>query len=394
MAMNWDDIARMMRKAPLSAKVAVAAVAGVLALSGAIGAALALSPTPETPVPPSSPSSVAEDVATAAVGLDEAEAAQAEEQTEPSSQPDASVPDPCAVAAEARSALNGASSTNELNLFDASDGTSRALGSDEAADVEAAIAAFADAGCSVGFVVYDLASQRGLGYNADGLYFCASTVKAPFVSYVLQDAVASGAASLDDEVVEDLVMEGTGIMAEDDLTCYDLRTVLENTLVYSDNTGYALLRERFEAAGFEAWCAQADVDAAAWLGEWYPSYTPRDLAKLWLTTGAFLMGDDPNAAWCRGLFERTHVSFLREALGADCTVLSKPGYEVDFPGYSTAALNDAGLVVGDDGAYVVAIMSDADYDDECFTDNEHLIVDLAAALDAARDRLLIESEVA
>ena len=106
------------------------------------------------------------------------------------------------------------------------------------------------------------------------------------------------------------------------------------------------------------------------------------------------MGDDPNAAWCRGLFERTHVSFLREALGADCTVLSKPGYEVDFPGYSTAALNDAGLVVGDDGAYVVAIMSDADYDDEYFTDNEHLIADLAAALGAARDRLLIESEVA
>ena len=51
-------------------------------------------------------------------------------------------------------------------------------------------------------------------------------------------------------------------------------------------------------------------------------------------------------------------------------------------------------MVDDDGAYVVAIMSDADYDDEYFTDNEHLIVDLAAALDAARDRLLIESEVA
>ena len=51
-------------------------------------------------------------------------------------------------------------------------------------------------------------------------------------------------------------------------------------------------------------------------------------------------------------------------------------------------------MVDDDGAYVVAIMSDADYDDEYFTDNEHLIVDLAAALGAACDRLLIESEVA
>ena len=179
MTVNWSDIARTVRKAPLPAKAAAAAVAGVLALSGVIGAALALSPTPETPVPPSSPTSVAEDVATAAVGLDEAEAVQLEEQAEPSYLPDASVPDPLAVAAEARSALNGASSTNELNLFDASDGTSRALGSDEAADVEAAIAAFADAGCSVGFVVYDLASQRGLGYNADGLYFCASASRPP-----------------------------------------------------------------------------------------------------------------------------------------------------------------------------------------------------------------------
>ncbi|WP_239443070.1 serine hydrolase [Gordonibacter sp. An230] len=392
MTVNWDAIGRKARKAPLPAKVALAACVGVFALSSAIGVASALSPVPETPIPPSSSAFSAADAAVE-VEFEGAAAVPSDGQAEPSSLPGASASDPFAVAAEARAALDCAASSDGLSLFDGSDGASRVLDSGEAPDVEAAIAAFADADCSVGFVVYDLAAQRGLSYNADGMYFCASTVKAPFVSYVLQDAVAGGTASLDDEVEEDLVVEGTGIMSEDDVGSYDLRTVVENTLIHSDNTGYALLRERFGADGFEAWCERADVDTATWSGEWYPSCAPRDLAKLWVNIGAFLMGDDPNAQWCQSLLERTRVSFLREALGPDRTVLSKPGYEVDIPGYSTAALDDAGLVVDGDGAYVVAIMSDAGYDDEHFTDNEHLIVDLAAALDAAHDRLLVESEV-
>ncbi|WP_080802485.1 serine hydrolase [Arabiibacter massiliensis] len=364
------------KNAPASTKTAAATAAVVCALVAlALGGAVVLSPAA-----PEEPSVAAE----AAVPV--------EPEPEPES-PGLSALDPRTVADEARSALDGASATDEVNLFDAAAGTERVLAKDEAPEIARAVAAFDEAGCQVGFVVYDLASQRGIARNADGAFFSASTVKAPFASYVVQGAVDAGEASLDEEIAEDVLMEGTGVMAFDDLGFYDLRTVIENVLVHSDNTGYALLRERFDREGFEAWCAEADVDAAAWEGEWYPSCTPRDLAKLWLNTGAYLAGDAPNAAWFKDALLRTQNSFLREALGGEGReVLAKPGYEIDMPGYSTAALNDAGVVFDGTGAYVVAIMSDADYDDEYLTENGQLIVDLAAALGAARDRLLTESE--
>ncbi|QOS70043.1 serine hydrolase [Eggerthella guodeyinii] len=302
--------------------------------------------------------------------------------------------DPRVVAEDARTALDAASGTEDVNLFSSVTGIARTLASDEIADVESAIAAFHDAGFNVGFVMYDLTTREGVGYNADQQFFSASTVKAPFVAFAAQDMVDGGKASFDDEVVEDVILDGTGVMASDDIDRYDLQTVMSNTIVHSDNTGYGLLRERFDQGDFEAWCAAADVDAAAWQGEWYPSYTPRDLAKLWLNIGAYVAEGEGNAAWLSDVLQQTDLSFLREALGDRHRVLSKPGYEIDTLWYDMGALNDAGLVIADTDAYVLVIMSDADYDDEYFTDNEHLIVDLASALGATHDRLLFEGGAA
>ena len=302
--------------------------------------------------------------------------------------------DPRVVAEDARTALDAASGTEDVNLFSSVTGIARTLASDEIADVESAIAAFHDAGFNVGFVMYDLTTREGVGYNADQQFFSASTVKAPFVAFAAQDMVDGGKASFDEEVVEDVILDGTGVMASDDIDRYDLQTVMSNTIVHSDNTGYGLLRERFDQGDFEAWCAAADVDAAAWQGEWYPSYTPRDLAKLWLNIGAYVAEGEGNAAWLSDVLQQTDRSFLREALGDRHRVLSKPGYEIDTLWYDMGALNDAGLVIADTDAYVLVIMSDADYDDEYFTDNEHLIVDLASALGATHDRLLFEGGAA
>lgn len=298
--------------------------------------------------------------------------------------------DPRIVVGNARTALDAASGTEDVNLFNSITGIERTLASDEIADVESAIAAFHDAGFDVGFVMYDLSTGKGAGYNADGRFFSASTVKAPFVAFATQDMVDGGNASFDEEVVEDIILDGTGIMSFDDVDSYDLRTVMSNTIVHSDNTGYGLLRERFDQGDFEAWCAAADVDATAWEGEWFPYYTPRDLAKMWLNVGAYVTGGSDGAAWLSSALQQTDRSFLREALDNRHGVLSKPGYEIDALWCEMSALNDAGLVLADNDAYVIAIMSDADYDDEYFTDNEHLIVDLASALAAVHDRLLLE----
>ena len=89
------------------------------------------------------------------------------------------------------------------------------------------------------------------------------------------------------------------------------------------------------------------------------------------------------------MLSQTSTSFIRKALGDKHAVLAKAGYEIDTPWYDMGSLNDAGIVRTETGDYLVAIMSNADYDDEFFTDNEHLIVDLVKGLDQARERLLV-----
>lgn len=283
--------------------------------------------------------------------------------------------------------------TDLVSVFDAATGAARELGNKEAPEVVQAVDAFHEAGYEVGFVVYDFSAQRGMSYNADEAFFCASTMKAPFVAYAVQDEIDLGLASFEDMVIEDVAVEGTGVMAFDDKEEYRLEDVLANAIVHSDNTGYALLRERFSYGSFESWCAAAGVDAWAWEGEWYPYCTPLDLAKLWLNVGSYVAAGQGHASWCAGLLSQTDSSFLRAALGARGTVLSKPGFEIRTPQTGAGALNDAGVVLAGDGPYVVAIMSDADYDSDYFTDNERLIVDLAAALGAARDKVLVHPTV-
>ena len=379
MAESPTTIRERLGRTPAWLKAAAAAAMGLVALAVGLVAAGLPAPSGQEPCP-----AVVADIA------DVAAASAASLETAPDR---ADAPDPQAIADVARSALDAASATDAVNVFDATTGIERALNAGEAPELERAIEAFHEAGCNVGFVVYDLVAQRGVGYNAGMAFFSASTVKAPFVAYAVQDEVDAGLASFEDVVEEDVVVDGTGVMAFDDAVAYSLEEVLSNAIVHSDNTGYALLRERFDDGGFEAWCGAAGVDAGVWEGEWYPYCTPLDLAKLWLSIGSYVAGGQGSAAWLADVLVQTESSFLREALGDGAPVLSKPGFEIDTPWYDIGALNDAGVVLYEKGAYVVSIMSDADFDSDYFTDNEHLIVDLAAALGGTHDAVLVRADV-
>ena len=358
-------------------------------------------------------------------------------------------PDPASVATVAQSALDASEGAEGIALFGES-GKSRTISPDEVPEVAAAIEAFSEQGYGVGFVVYDIQSGMGIECNADEEFFSASTIKAPF-AVALASAVDAGEATIsnageiagwgstsdgsyksadagnfgqdivsglgeawgtafaeeaesnqnqdsdqresqkltfDTQLNEDIIVDGTGVMAADDKSQYTLTEVIENTLAHSDNTGYALLREHCNDGGiFENWCAMQGVDATAWEGMWYPYCTTRELAKLWLGAGSYLLSDAEHASWMDGLLRSTDLSFFRNSITGVRKVLSKPGYECE-PMLDMSALAEGGTIVGDDGTYVLAIMSDAPYDDEYLTENQELIENLAAALANARTSLL------
>lgn len=282
-----------------------------------------------------------------------------------------------------RASVDAASGSTDVNLFSAVDGTSEVLGKADAAAVYEAIDGFAAAGYRTGFVVLDLHTGKGAGYNADDEFFSASTVKAPFVAFISQVLVDSGEADLSDRLEKSYVIEGTGVMASEDKTVYDLEEVLSDTIVYSDNTGYGMLRDAYEGPLWDEWTIAAGVPQAVSVEGWYPFCSARDLARYWIAVDAHLGTSSEGAQRLESLLGSTEISFLRTALGSRCEVHAKAGFEFDSEtAGDVGSLNDAGIVMGPSGEYLIVVMSDADFDDQWLTDNQWLMIDLIDALDA------------
>ena len=360
-------------KAPADVVEAAAlALVGVVAFFGVAIGMGAAAERPEEPV-------ASLDVADAAPDLP---VAVADEAAQPPDTASASAP---AAGAVAPAVLDGASGTADVNLFDAS-GAQRAVDPSEVPAVAAALEAFRSAGCNAGFVVYDFASQRGLGCNADAAFSSASTIKAPFVTYVAQALV--------DEEGRRSTTRSSRTRSRRARASWPRRP--EHLRPGHGAHGYhRLLRQhRLCAAPQPIQRGLRGVGGGGRRGRcglgWrvVSLHTPRELAKLWLGVGGYLRSGGGQASFCEGLLAQTGTSFIREVLGSDHQVLSKAGYEIDTPLYDMGALDDAGIVRSAAGDYLVAVMSDADYDDAYFTDNEPLILNLIAALDEAHDRLL------
>ncbi|WP_180326467.1 serine hydrolase [Raoultibacter phocaeensis] len=280
-------------------------------------------------------------------------------------------------------------SGREITAFSVLTGTSEPLAEEHAAVLQRAISAFGDSGYHTGFVVLDLTTGRGVSYNADENFFSASTVKAPFATFLWQELIETGEADLGSTLVKDDVRGGTGIMAlEEDKDEYTLEEVVANTIMYSDNTGYAMLRNHYDGDSWDAWTAGAGVPEAESEAGWYYNYCARDLAKYWIAIDAYLETNTEGAQSIEKLFGSTEISFIRQALGSECEVRAKAGFESSFVG-SAAALNDAGIVESPTGDYLVAVMSDADYSHPEATENATLIIDLIKALGTVHDEALV-----
>lgn len=285
--------------------------------------------------------------------------------------------------------VDAASGGTDINLFSAIEATSEVLGETDALAVYEAIDAFAASGYRTGFVVLDLHTGKGIGYNADEEFFSASTVKAPFAAYISQMLLDEGEADLSDRLEESYVIGGSGVMASEDKTMYELEEVLTDTIVYSDNTGYGMLRDAYEGPSWDEWTIAAGVPQAVSAEGWYPFCSAKDLAKYWIAIDAYLGTASEGAQYLESLLGSTEVSFLRMALGSRSEVHAKAGFEFDSETVGDlGALNEAGIVTGPSGDYLIAVMSDADFDDQWMTDNQWLMIDLIEALDALHTEAL------
>lgn len=104
----------------------------------------------------------------------------------------------------------------------------------------------------------DVSQKYFFAYNANLVHNTASTIKAPYASYILQ----SGA-----DLSEKLVMEkrhmftGSGVLKNKEPgSVFTVSELIKYMITRSDNTAYAMLLERFGTQGFREYAKSLNVD--------------------------------------------------------------------------------------------------------------------------------------
>ncbi len=275
-------------------------------------------------------------------------------------------------------AFAGIPSDADVTAFSLVEGTEEAeLSSEQLESIESAIS---NIGAECAFVIVDAQTGQGIQYNSSSLLYGASSAKAWYGLYLAQLA-DEGSISLEDSVYcygTDYPTSGTWSDP------YCVGALLENTLLYSDNSAYIALRDTYDWDGFTQWLAGLDIDQNIVLDQsYYPFLTAQSSVQIWANIYEYINSDAENAAWLKSLLGGTEVSFLRDALsesGTAATVFNKAGWDsassYDWYQACLDTLCDSGIVQIGGHTYFVSAIANIGEGEE----NTALLENLIAAL--------------
>lgn len=183
-----------------------------------------------------------------------------------------------------------------LNVTDDSDAAKMPVLSDQSlVSLSNALAYYKTNDYDVSYLLVDLGTGRGIAGNLDASIYGASSFKGPYCAYLAEDELNKNVNK---------IKSGR-------------RTQIENTITWSDNSSYSKLRRTFGTDGMEEWLADAGVDTSLVDDTYFPHYSGRQSALMWLKIYEYLTDNESSTAqWLSDLFASTEVSFLRNgALG-------------------------------------------------------------------------------
>ena len=147
----------------------------------------------------------------------------------------------------------------------------------------------------------DLQSGHYVSINADRTYYGASTMKGPYVTWIFENLLETGAVSWS-----------------------DVGYLIVPTIEDSNNDTYHALRNRFGDGGFNSWLSA--VGLSGWGSARYTFYTPRELQLMWVRMLAYEQSGGSYVGTWRSIFDSTYYSTIHESLGGFKTTFSKPGW--------------------------------------------------------------------
>lgn len=213
--------------------------------------------------------------------------------------------------------------------------------------ISSAIDGIRGSGYDVGFIMMDLTKMRGVSYNCDGVFYGASSIKAPYIASVV---------SAHPEALE----------------VYSHN--IQETLTYSWDYDYKQVYYGYGKDPMRTWCKESGARSSIAESLPWADYSARDLAKLWARNYQLFQSSSAGetfGSWC----EHPETSTIHSTLGGRYRTRSKAGWIVDpEPRYNVS--DDGGIVYASNGAYVIAIMSS-------IPANQDMLNQLTAAIDAA-----------
>ena len=219
-----------------------------------------------------------------------------------------------------------------------------------------ALEPYLNRGWDVGFMLIDLNTGRGIASNLDQRVYGASSIKALYSLYVCETQIDTGKVSGSSQ--RSAGVASSYLDSESSTRSGSIASLIESSILYSDNNAFRILRANFDGSAFRGWLTDCGIDSALADDTWYPRYSARESATLWLRMASYLESDASCAEWLKGLLDSTNKSFIREAIGSDTTkVYNKAGW-IAGTGYFNGTC-DAGIVEKDGHRWILSIMSSA-----------------------------------
>ena len=216
-------------------------------------------------------------------------------------------------------ALKGSEKFEPIGGYTITDKSKKAL--------EGILEEFESRGLSVGFIVLDIRSGKGVAYNCDHEYFSASSVKGPYM---------------------------VSLIANEPEALEENRIYFDTIAATSDNACYNYLFSLYGNEYFNKWCEEAGISLRMDGDYNYVYYSPRMLAKLWLVNYRFFITDKEYGGKAAWLFDHPGYSTIHTSLGDFYKTLTKSGW-IDL---MYKSMIDSGIVMAGDNPYLITLMTD------------------------------------
>ena len=191
-------------------------------------------------------------------------------------------------------------------------------------------------GFSIGFILMDIPTGKGIAFNAKEEFYSASSVKGPYMVSLIAHK-------------KDVLNEWGDIITE-----------IAHT---SDNGCYSKLYREFGSEYYNDWCDQAEASAYMYNDYQYTYYSPEGLGRLWLLNYKFFTTDPDMGETAGELFEDPEYSLIHKTLYPIYKTRSKSGW-INLGEVSAI---DSGIIYAGDHPYLLTILSSFGGDIEKFT---------------------------